>query len=176
MQPESSPWTFREKLGRAAWMIFGRPLFRATFHNWYGIRRWILRRFGAKVATGVSIRPSAHIEVPWMIDLREGVTIGDYAILYSLGPITIGERSIISQYAHLCAGTHDYADHTFKLIRTPIHIDQDVWIGADAFVGPGVEVGPLAVLGARSSAYKNLAAGRIHVGNPARDLKERTLK
>ena len=111
-----------------------------------------------------------------MIDLREGVTIGDYAILYSLGPITIGERSIISQYAHLCAGTHDYADHTFKLIRTPIHIDQDVWIGADAFVGPGVEVGPLAVLGARSSAYKNLAAARIHVGNPARDLKERTLK
>ena len=176
MQPESSPWTFREKLGRAAWMIFGRPLFRATFHNWYGIRRWILRRFGAKVAPGVSIRPSAHIEVPWMIDLREGVTIGDYAILYSLGPITIGERSIISQYAHLCAGTHDYADHTFKLIRTPIHINQDVWIGADAFVGPGVEVGPLAVLGARSSAYKNLAAGRIHVGNPARDLKERTLK
>ena len=85
MQPESSPWTFREKLGRAAWMIFGRPLFLATFHNWYGIRRWILRRFGAKVAAGVSIRPSAHIEVPWMIDLREGVTIGDYAILYSLG-------------------------------------------------------------------------------------------
>ena len=90
--------TFREKLGRAY-----APLFRATFHNWYGIRRWIL--LGPVAESGV-------------IDLREGVTIGDYAILYSLGPITIGERSIISQCAHLCAGTHDYADHTFKLIRS----------------------------------------------------------
>ena len=38
------------------------------------------------------------------------------------------------------------------------------------------EIGDLAVLGARSSAYKDLEGGRIHVGNPARDVKERSLK
>ena len=111
-----------------------------------------------------------------MIHIDDGATIGDYAIIYSLGPIRIGARSIISQYAHLCAGTHDYADHTFRLIRSPITIGEDAWIGADAFVGPGVKIGDLAVLGARSSAYKNLEGGRIHVGNPARDVKERNLK
>ncbi len=175
MQPESSPWSFREKVGRALWMLVGRPIFRATFHNWYGTRRFILRRFGAKIGPDVSIRPTAHIEVPWMLEIAKGATVGDHAILYSLGPIRIGARSIVSQYAHLCAGTHDYADHTFRLIRSPITIGEDAWIGADAFIGPGVEVGDLAVLGARSSAYKNLAAGRIHVGNPARDLKAREL-
>ena len=176
MQPEASPWTFREKLGRAIWMLVGRTIFRVTFHNWYGMRRQLLRVFGARIGADVAIRPTVHVEVPWMIHIEDGATIGDYAIIYSLGPIRIGPRSIISQYAHLCAGTHDYADHTFRLIRSPITIGADAWIGADAFVGPGVEIGDLAVLGARSSAYKNLEGGRIHVGNPARDVKERNLK
>ena len=110
-----------------------------------------------------------------MVHIEEGATIGDHAIIYSLGPVHIGARAVISQYAHICAGTHDYSDPTFRLIRSPITLGEDVWIGADAFVGPGVTVGDLAVLGARSCAYKDLEGGRIHVGNPARDLKERTL-
>ena len=175
IRPEASPWSFREKVGRALWMLIGKTIFRFTFHNWYGIRRLILRVFGAKVGSNVSIRPSVNIEVPWMVHIEEGATIGDHAIIYSLGPVHIGARAVISQYAHLCAGTHDYSDPTFRLIRSPITIGEDVWIGADAFVGPGVTVGDLAVLGARSCAYKDLEGGRIYVGNPAHDLKERTI-
>ena len=176
MQPEASPWTFREKLGRALWMLFGRTIFRATFHNWYGIRRQLLRMFGARIGANVAIRPTVHVEVPWMIQIDDGATIGDYAIIYSLGPIRIGSLSIISQYAHLCAGTHDYQDHTFRLQRTPISIGQDVWIGADSFVGPGVVIGDLSVVGARSSVYKDLPSSQVCVGNPAKPLKERILK
>lgn len=176
MQPEASPWTFKEKVGRAVWMLIGRPLFRASFHNWHPYRAAILRLFGAKVGKGVSLRPTVNIEVPWMLHLDDDCTVGDYAILYSLGKIYIGKRAIISQYAHLCAGTHDYADHTFKLLRTPIHIGDDVWIGADAFIGPGVHVGDLSVVGARSSTYKHVDRRTVYVGNPARPLKERVLR
>lgn len=176
MQPESSPWTLKEKIGRGLWMVFGRPLFRMTFHNWHGFRALILRLFGAKIGAGVAIRPTVNIEVPWMIELRDGATVGDYAILYSLGQITVGRRAIISQYAHLCAGTHDYADHTFRLLRTPITIGDDVWIGADAFIGPGVTVGDLSVVGARSSVYKSIGRKQVFVGNPAKPIKERVLR
>ena len=176
MRPESSPWTFKEKLGRAVWMVFGRPIFRMSFHNWYKFRTRLLRLFGATIGNGVAIRPTVSIEVPWMLEIDDNVTVGDHAILYSLGKITIGKRSIISQYGHLCAGTHDYADHTFKLIRTPITVGEDVWIGADSFVGPGVEIGRLSVLGARSSTYKNLEAEKVYVGNPAKPIKERVLR
>jgi acetyltransferase-like isoleucine patch superfamily enzyme len=176
MRPESSPWTFKEKVGRAVWMVFGKPIFRVSFHNWYPFRAWLLRMFGAKIGRGVAIRPTANIEVPWMLEMQDDATVGDHAILYSLGRITIGKRSIISQYAHLCAGTHDYADHTFKLIRSPVTIGDDVWIGADAFIGPGVTVGGLTVVGARSSTYKNLPPQRVCVGNPARPIKTRDLR
>ena len=47
MQPEASPWTFREKVVRAIWMVVGRPVFRCTFHNWYRFRAGLLRLFGA---------------------------------------------------------------------------------------------------------------------------------
>lgn len=176
MQPEASPWTFWEKVGRAVWMLIGRPIFRVSFHNWYRFRAQLLRLFGARIGRGVAIRPTVNIEVPWMIAIDDDATIGDHAILYSLGKITIGKRAIISQYAHLCAGTHDYTDHTFKLIRSPISIGHDVWIGTDAFIGPGVEVGSLSVVGARSGAYKSLGPRQVFVGNPARPIKERILR
>jgi putative colanic acid biosynthesis acetyltransferase WcaF len=175
LTPESSPWTFREKLIRAIWMVVGKPIFRLSFHNWYNFRAWLLRLFGARIGRGVHIRPTVNVEIPWNLDLKDGVTVGDCAILYSLGVITIGERTIVSQYAHLCAGTHDHTDRRFPLIRDPITIGSDAWIGADAFVGPNVTIGQLSVLGARSSAYRNLEAGMVYVGNPAHALKKREL-
>ena len=176
MRPQPSTWTFQEKLGRAIWMLLGRPIFRISFHNWHRVRRALLRLFGARIGKGVSIRPTVKIEIPWLLEIDDGATIGDYAILYNLGKIKIGKRSVISQYAHLCAGTHDYTMHSFPLIRAPITIGDDVWIGADAFIGPGVHVGSLSVLGARSSAYKDLPQKQVFVGNPARPIKERVLR
>ncbi|MCA9311195.1 MAG: WcaF family extracellular polysaccharide biosynthesis acetyltransferase [Phycisphaerales bacterium] len=176
MAPEASPWTLKQKIMRALWMLTGKPLFRFSFHNWYGFRNTLLRLFGAKVGADVRIRPSVHIEIPWHLTIASGATIGDNAILYSLGPITIGARTIISQYAHLCAGTHDYTDRRFPLLRPPITIGEDAWVGADTFVGPGVHVGKLSVLGARSSTYRSLEPGMVYVGNPAKPIKKRELK
>ncbi|MBX3353444.1 MAG: WcaF family extracellular polysaccharide biosynthesis acetyltransferase [Phycisphaeraceae bacterium] len=176
MTPESSPWTTREKLARAVWMVAGKPVFRLSFHNWYGFRAALLRLFGARIGRDVRIRPSAHIEIPWHVTIGDDVTIGDHAILYSLGHITIGARTIVSQYAHLCAGTHDYTDRRFPLLRLPIEVGEDAWICADTFVGPNVKIGKLTVLGARSSTYKSLEAGWVYSGNPAKALKQRELR
>lgn len=171
--PELSPWTTKEKIGRALWMLAGKPMFRISFHNWYGVRRALLRLFGAAVGKGVRLRPSVNIEIPWNLTLGDRCVIGDHAILYSLGAITIGPRAVVSQYAHLCAGTHDFTKPSFPLLRPPIEIGHDAWIAADAYVGPGVTVGPLAILGARASAFKDLDPNTIYVGNPAQPVRKR---
>ncbi|HMO25872.1 MAG TPA: WcaF family extracellular polysaccharide biosynthesis acetyltransferase, partial [Tepidisphaeraceae bacterium] len=168
-----SPWTFRQNLGRALWMVTEKILFRLSFHNWYGWRRMLLRLFGAKIGKQVRVRPSARIEIPWNIEIGDSSVIGDHAILYSLGKITIGRRVGVSQYAHLCAGTHDFNDPTFPLVKPPIRVEDEVWIAADAFVGPGVTVHRGAVVGARSSAFKDIPEGAIAVGNPAKELRKR---
>lgn len=169
-----SPWTRGEKVRRLLWAIVAATLFRGSFHNFYGFRAALLRMFGAKLGRNVRIRRTVIIEVPWNLDIGDDVSIGDAAILYSLGPITIGARSFLSQYAHLCAGTHDPMDKNYPLLRPPITIGTDCWIAADAFVGPGVTIGDRTVVGARASVFSDLPSDVIAVGNPAKPSKPRT--
>jgi putative colanic acid biosynthesis acetyltransferase WcaF len=172
----SSPWDPMENVKRALWMIVRASLFRPSFHNWYGWRRLLLELFGARLGKGVRIRPTAMIEIPWNIEIGDNVVIGDYAIIYSLGKIKVGRAATISQYAHLCAGTHDYTTRKFPLLKPPIVIGEEVWIAADAFVGPGVTVGDRAVVGARATVIKDVPADQVVAGPDARIVKHRVLR
>jgi putative colanic acid biosynthesis acetyltransferase WcaF len=165
-----------ENIKRALWMIVRGSLFRMSFHNWYGWRRLLLEMFGAKLGKRVRVRPTALVEIPWNIELGDDVVIGDYAIIYSLGKITIGRASTISQYAHICAGTHDYTTRRFPLIKPPIAIGDEVWIAADAFVGPGVTIGDRAVVGARATVTNDVPADQVVTGPSAKILKRRVLE
>ena len=172
---EQSPWSFGMKVRRVLWMFAQGMLFRCSFHNWYAWRRVVLRAFGATVGPRVRIRPTARVEMPWNLDLGEGAIVGDYAILYSLGKITVGRFSVISQYSHLCAGTHDHTKRSFPLLCQPITIGRETWIAADVFVGPGVTVGDRSVIGARSSVFSDIPPDVIAAGTPAKVLKPRVL-
>lgn len=168
----SMKWSRLELFGRALWGVGG-IIFSLTPRPAWGARRFILRVFGAEVASGVHIYPSVRITIPWNLKIGESAAIGEKVILYALGPISIGSRSVISPYAYICAGTHDYRIATMPLLKLPIVIGSDSWICAGAFVGPGVTVGDGAILGARSVAVKDVPSGMISCGNPARAVKTR---
>lgn len=97
-------------------------------------------------------------------------------ILYCLGAIVLGDRVTVSQYSHLCAGTHDHTVAEMPLLRLPIAVGDDAWVAADVFVGPGVTIGAGTVVGARSNVFSDLPAWKVCVGSPARPVKDRTLE
>ena len=164
-------WSRSEQVGRVLWAL-ALPLFRCSPRLLWGWRRILLRLFGAQVAAGVHVYPSVRIEIPWHLNLGRDCAVGDRAILYALGPITLKERATVSQGAHLCAGTHDLGDPARPLLKPPIAIGADAWVCADAFVGPGVTVGNGAVVGARAVVMRDVAPGHVVVGNPARIVRE----
>lgn len=168
-----SPYTIRERIGRLLWGMVQATLFRLSFHTWYGWRRFLLRRFGATIASTAVIRRTVRIECPWNLTMDANTCLGDHSIAYCLGPITLRDRVTVSQRTHLCAGSHDYSQPSLPLLRPPITIEKDAWIAADAFVGPGVTVGEGAVLGARGCAFSDLKSWKVYGGNPARVIKER---
>lgn len=90
--------------------------------------------------------------------------------------ITIGERAVISQGAHLCGGTHDIADPDFQLVTKPIVIGAGAWVAADAFIGPGVTIGEGAVIGARAVMFKDAEPFGVYTGNPAVLIKKRAFR
>jgi putative colanic acid biosynthesis acetyltransferase WcaF len=168
----SRKWTRKELAGRALWEL-AQPLFALSPRLLWGWRRGLLRLFGAKVGRNVHIFPSVHIAIPWNLTIGDEAAIGDRAIIYNLGLISIGAQATISQGAHLCAGTHDYRRTDMPLLKLPIQVGLAVWVGADAFIGPGVKIGDLAIVGARAVAIKDVAAGMIVAGNPARVVRQR---
>lgn len=161
-------WSRKELLGRALWELLSKPLFAWTPRPFWAWRRAVLRLFGARIGRDVRLHPSVRIAVPWNLDIADMASIGECAILYALGQIRIESRATVSQYAHLCAGTHDYSRPDFQLLKLPITVGTGAWICADAFVGPGVTVGDLAIVGARAVAVRDVPARAIVVGNPAR--------
>src|SRR4051812_15776351 len=96
-----SPYTRGQNIKRLLWAVVQTTLFRWSFHTMYRRRAWLLRMFGARVGHNVRIRRTAIFEIPWNITIGDDVSIGDAAIVYALGPVTIGARSFLSQYAHL---------------------------------------------------------------------------
>lgn len=160
-------------LGRGLWEVLRWPLFRLSPRPLWGWRRWLLSRFGARVGARVRIHATARIAIPWTLDLGEDATIGDGAILYGLGPLRIGRAATISQYAHLCAGTHDHTRPDFPLERAPVTVGDGVWVAADAFVGPGVTIGDYAIVAARAVVTRDVDPYTIVGGNPAKPIGDR---
>lgn len=165
-------WSQREQAMRIAWALAW-PLFRLSPRVLWGWRRMLLRLFGAKVGRDAHVYPTVRITIPWNIEIGDQAAVGDHAILYALGPIRIGARATVSQYAHLCAGTHDWRDPAMPLVKTPLVVEDDAWVCADAFVGPGVTIAAGAIVGARAVTMKDVAAGSIVGGNPAQVISRR---
>jgi putative colanic acid biosynthesis acetyltransferase WcaF len=147
------------------------PLFRITPRHLYFIRNSLLILNGAKIGDSVRIYPNVSIINPHNLYIGHGVTVGPNVILYALGKIMIGSDTVISQYSHLCAGTHDYQSPDFKLIKKDIRIGSKVWVAADSFIGPDVSIGDYSVIAARSVVVRSVESGVLVGGNPARILK-----
>lgn len=169
-------FSLRNRAYRAIWIVTWGLLASWTPPPLRAWRRWLLRRFGAQVAPTATIYGSARIWSPANLVVGDCALIGPRTTIYNQGPIAIGAYAIVSQGAHLCAGTHDVEDRNFQLRTRPITIGARAWVAAEAFVGPGVTVGEGAVLGARACAMRDVAPWMICAGNPAMPLRERRIR
>jgi putative colanic acid biosynthesis acetyltransferase WcaF len=155
------------------WWVVQMTLFRLSPQPMYGWRNFLLRLFGAKIGKGTIIRPTAEITYPWKLTIGEHCWVGDYAGLYTLGEIRIGDNACISQHCYLAGAGHDYTRPTFDMVANPITIGAEVWLATRVFVAPGVTVGRGAVVGAGSVVMKDVPPMMICAGNPVKVLRPR---
>ncbi len=166
-------FSLRHRLFRLVWNICWAMLGSWTpvpFHRW---RRLLLQSFGARLDATARIYPKTTIWYPPNLEMGAHSVMGPGVICYNMDKIAIGDFATISQRAHLCGGTHDPDDPHFQLQPKPIHIGNQAWVAAEAFVGPGVTIGDGAVLGARAVCAKDLEPWTIYVGNPAKKVRDR---
>lgn len=164
------------RLFRAWWMLCWTLLARWTPPPLHGWRRLVLRAFGARVGRGARLHGSTRIWYPPNLTLGDGVLLGPRVDCYNQGRIEIGDHAVISQGAHLCASSHDISDPDFQLVLRPIRIGARAWVAAEAFIGPGCEVGEGAVVGARAALFGAAEPWTVYSGNPATALKARVMR
>jgi putative colanic acid biosynthesis acetyltransferase WcaF len=111
--------------------------------------------------------------MPWNLRLGDRTTLAARCEIYNLGPVALGPRATIAQEAYLCAGTHDFEHPYTPLVTAPITIDEDVFVGARAFILPGVTIARGAIVGACAVVTRDVAELSIVAGNPARVIGAR---
>lgn len=164
----------RLKLYRLLWLaIYVTLFYPLPYFVGRRFRRWLLRLFGAQLATGVVVYPSAKVWNPKNLSMNVDSVADRNVYLYCVAPIHIGRQVAISDGAFLCTASHDVTLLSHPLTYYPITIKNGAWIGARAFIGPGVTIGEGAIVGACAVVTKDVPPWAIVAGNPAQIIKWR---
>ena len=133
-------------------------------------RNLLLRERLAEVGDGAVIRPPFHCDYGYNIRLGPGAFLNFNCVVLDVVEVTIGAGTQIGPAVHPRDASQRCAGAEFG---RPIHIGRNVWIGGGAIILPGVVIGDDAMIGAGSVVTRDVPAGAIAVGSPAR-IRART--
>lgn len=151
-------------------------------------RRAILQRLLGEFGAG------AWLEAPFFCDYGENIFVGaDVFINFNCvfldsNPIRIGAGALIGPGVHIYTATHpvDAAERilspaaraalgpdapAYATSARPVTVGARAWIGGQAIVLPGVEIGENTVIGAGSVVTRSIPANCTAAGNPCRILR-----
>ncbi|WP_288669269.1 DapH/DapD/GlmU-related protein [uncultured Bacteroides sp.] len=171
----TSPWSKKEAILIRVWEITWTLLVRWLPKVCYKWHIFLLRLFGSRISGNPFIAPTARIYAPWLLEIGHKSCLATRTEVYNLGPIKIGERVTVAQYAYLCNGTHDLNDRKLPLMIGYMQIDDDVFIGAKSIILPGLHLKARSIIGAGAVLTKDTEADGVYVGNPAIFIKKRKL-
>lgn len=169
----TSSWSLSDRIFAVIWCLVAALFFKTSPKQCVFWRIWLLKLFGCQINGRPFISPSAKIKFPWLLRVDDHACIGPHAEVYNLGPVWLKERSVVTQYVYLCAGTHDLTEPELPLVVGPIIIGREAFVGAKALILPGVIIGDGAVVGAGSVVPKDVPDWHIAAGNPAKVIRQR---
>jgi maltose O-acetyltransferase len=134
----------------------------------------LLRQMLRDVGEGVVVRPSFYCEYG-AISIGAGTFVNVDAVMLDVAPIVIGEACQIATRAQLLTATHPIDPEPRRAgweYGAPITLADNVWLGGGVIVCPGVTIGRDTVVGAGAVVTRDLPAGVVAAGIPARVLRE----
>lgn len=127
---------------------------------------------------GAPVDESVTVFAPFYADFGKNITLGKRVFINAgckfqdQGGVVIGDDCLIGHNVVLATLNHDLDPHRrADMHPAPVVIGQNVWIGANATVLPGVTIGADAVVGAGALVTKDVPARTVVVGSPARVVR-----
>lgn len=155
----------------------------------YYIRGFQYIDFGQNLTTGVNVRidafPNLSSTKGIVLKFGNDVELNDYVHIAAVEKISIGNNVLIASKVFITDHGHgSYSGENQSdpevpptrlqrpLVSKPVVIEDNVWLGEYVTVLAGVTIGRGAVVGAMSVVTKDIPAGTIAVGSPARVIKK----
>ena len=137
------------------------------------IRKWFYRLMGAKL--GRNTFPCRRVEIllPKGLKLADNVAVGWYAELDARGGIIVDHDTNISSHVKIITGSHDIDDPDYTADFKPVYVGHHCWIGTGAVILQNVSIGDGAVVAAGAVVTKDIPAGEVWGGVPAKYIRER---
>jgi acetyltransferase-like isoleucine patch superfamily enzyme len=107
------------------------------------------------------------------IAIGDGVVVSRGVHIVSFSAITVGDGSMIGEYTSVRDANHRTGAGSLRHSghdSAPIVIGKNVWIGRGVTILPGVTIGDNAIVGANAVVTRNIAAGTVAVGVPAKPM------
>ncbi|MGY1631557.1 hypothetical protein ACI784_07610 [Geodermatophilus sp. SYSU D01186] len=109
------------------------------------LRRRVLVAFGARIGTGVLLRPRLRVRFPWKLTVGDRSWIGEDVWLHNQDQLIIGSDVVVSQGTFITTGSHAHR-RDMALITSPIVIEDGAWITARCVVLGGSRIGVSALV------------------------------
>lgn len=137
-------------------------------------RRRILQDLLGALGPGTDIRPPLYCDYGYNLRIGARTFVNFGLVALDVAPITIGDDVQIGPGVQLLTPTHPTEAEPRRAkweAALPITIGDNVWLGGASIVLPGVSIGADTVVGAGAVVTKDLPAGVVAVGNPARVIR-----
>ena len=134
-------------------------------------RRHILEELLGSLGEGAEIRPPLYCDYGRRVHVGARTFVNFGLVALDVAPIAIGEDVQVGPYVQLLTATHPLEPEPRRAkweAAQPIAIGDNVWLGGGVVVCPGVTIGADTVVGAGSVVTRDLPAGVVAVGSPAR--------
>jgi maltose O-acetyltransferase len=137
-------------------------------------RRSLLRELLGSTGERFEIEPTLHVDYGFNIHLGEGFYANANCVLLDVAQIRIGRDTMFGPAVQLLTATHPVDPQeriSGRELGYGITIGERVWLGGGVIVGPGVTIGDDVVVGSGAVVVKDLPAGVVAVGSPARVVR-----
>ncbi|MDG1143827.1 MAG: acyltransferase [Burkholderiales bacterium] len=132
----------------------------------------IVLRF-SRVGESVRLRMPLVVYQPESISLGSFIDLGEFVILRGGGGVTIGNRVLIAAGVAILSEGHPVDLPRWRQVRSSaVCIGNDVWIGANAVILPGVSLGDGVVVAAGAVVSRDVAPYTVVAGIPAREIRQ----
>jgi maltose O-acetyltransferase len=149
--------------------------YNATRHHEHDARERLLRELLADVGEGVVVTPPFRCDYGGHITIGARTFVNYDCVMLDVVPIQIGSACQLATCVQLLAATHPIDPDARRVgweYGKPITVGNNVWLGGGVIVCPGVTIGDDTVVGAGAVVTRDLPAGVVAVGNPARVQRE----